>query len=36
MRRSQTPVAGEYAIIIKGKYGPGGAQVEAEAPFTVP
>jgi hypothetical protein len=29
------PVAGEYAFIIKGKYGPDGAQVEAEAPFTI-
>ena len=31
-----SPAAGEYALIIKGKYGPGGAQVEAEATFTVP
>jgi hypothetical protein len=31
-----SPAAGEYAFIIKGKYGPGGAQVEAEATFTVP
>ncbi len=31
-----SPAAGEYAFIIKGKYGPGGAQVEAEAPFTFP
>ena len=31
-----SPAAGEYAFIIKGKYGPGGAQVEAEVPFTVP
>ncbi len=31
-----SPAAGEYALIIKGKYGPDGAQVEAEALFTVP
>ncbi len=31
-----SPAAGEYALIIKGKYGPGGAQVEAEVLFTVP
>jgi hypothetical protein len=31
-----SPAAGEYAFIIKGKYGPGGAQVEAEVLFTVP
>ncbi len=31
-----SPAAGEYAFIIKGAYGPGGAQVEAEVPFTVP
>ena len=30
-----SPAAGEYALIIKGKYGPSGAQVQAEAPFTV-
>jgi hypothetical protein len=29
------PPEGEYAFIIKGKYGPSGAQVQAEAPFTV-
>ncbi len=31
-----SPAAGEYAFIIKGKYGPGGAQVEAEVSFNVP
>ncbi len=31
-----SPAAGEYAFIIKGRYGPDGAQVEAEATFTVP
>jgi hypothetical protein len=31
-----SPASGEYAFIIKGKYGASGAQVEAEAPLTVP
>ena len=30
-----SPAAGEYAFIVKGAYGPSGAQVQAEAPFTV-
>jgi hypothetical protein len=29
------PAEGEYAFILKGKYGAGGAQVQAEVPFTV-
>lgn len=29
------PVEGEYAFILKGAYGAGGAQVQAEVPFTV-
>lgn len=36
MRRSQTPASGECALILKGNYGPDGAEAEAEAPFTVP
>jgi hypothetical protein len=30
------PVEGEYAFVVRGAYGPGGAQVEGELAFTVP
>jgi hypothetical protein len=30
------PAEGDYAFILKGAYGAGGAQVQGEAPFTVP
>ena len=30
------PPEGEYAFVLKGKYGPGGADVQGELPFTIP
>ena len=30
------PPEGEYAFVLKGKYGPGGADAQGELPFTIP
>jgi hypothetical protein len=30
------PAAGEYVFILRGNYGPGGAEVSGELPFTIP
>ena len=30
------PPEGEYAFVLKGKYGAGGADVQGELPFTIP